>query len=59
MESRSALLARIDSPEVSLRLAAVKGMLWGAWHRKLPALSALRGATRLTYRAARWALVGR
>lgn len=59
MESRPAVLARIASPEVSLRLAAVKGMLWGAWHRKLPAVPALRGATRLTYRAARWAMVGR
>lgn len=59
MESHPALLARLTSPEVTFRLAAVKGMLWGAWHRKLPRLAALRGATRLTWRAARWAMVGR
>lgn len=59
MESRPAVLTRITSPEVTLRLHAVRGMMWGAWHRKLPALAALRGATRMTYRAARWAMVGR
>jgi hypothetical protein len=59
MESRPAVLARIASPEVSMRLAAVRGILGGAWHRKLPTVPALRGATRLMYRAVRWAMVGR
>lgn len=59
MESRSAVLTRIASPEVTLRLDAARGLAWGAWRRHLPPLAAAKGITLLTWKALRWAAVGR
>lgn len=59
MEVRSAVLARITSAEVGLRLSAARRLVVGAWHRELSPSLALRGAGRLMWRAVRWAMIGR
>ncbi len=59
MESRSAVLVRFRDPEVTGRLKAARDLMRWSCLRKIPPVACVRGAAKLTWVAARWAMIGR